>query len=735
VKIRNQLVMLLTGVAFPLVLLAGFLTYQLWQQQRLGFQQQFLERVSAVRLALDTEFRSTVSTLRTIGNGSEIPESETRVVLERRFRRLLDNQPDWTAVALTDLQGRVVMSSQRDAAQAISVLDSDSVRRALTLPQGLVLNIPSASGAPHVVLIAAAVPNERAPQGVIYAVVARTHWLEILRAYPVSKRGTLTLLDGDGSVITRTLNDLHWVGRKAPADYLARTSGAASGAFKTIGIDGTHFYSAFSRSAESGWILSTGVPQDEVDEALYQHTLTVLLVSTLGVAGAVAAAVRLGKAVSVSMLGLETSAHALANEEPIPHARLPIKEARAVREALSAAHLQLLEREASLHAALEREAVAREQSQSASQAKDHFLAMMGHELRNPLSAIAVAVDLLGNEPISVEAMRRSREIVKRQAGHLSGMINELMDVAQLDSGEIVLRSSCLDLAEVAAKVLARFEETGRCTHLQMRIEHGPAWIEADEARVELLITCLLDNACKYTPPGGTVVLEIIDNEESSVLRVRDTGVGIDSGLIDTMFNAFAQGERGIDRSQGGLGLGLTLARKLAELHGATMSAFSDGPGTGANFTVTFPRADKKPLSDAVAAHIPNDVLLTIVEDIADNREMLQMLLEAQGRRINSAADGPSGVQLILDGPSDVAVVDIGLPGFDGLEVARRVRQAPGGDRILLIALTGYGTEADRSRAMSAGFDDFLVKPFEFARFEAALASGLAAKHEKLNKET
>jgi CheY-like chemotaxis protein len=294
----------------------------------------------------------------------------------------------------------------------------------------------------------------------------------------------------------------------------------------------------------------------------------------------------------------------------------------------------------------------------------------------------------------------------------------------------VLRKTRLDLAQVAAKVLLRFEETGRCTHLQMRAEHAPAWIEADEARIELLMTCLLDNACKYTPAGGTVTLEVLGEPHTSVLQIKDTGVGIAAELAESMFDAFTQGERGIERSEGGLGLGLALARKLAHLHGGAISAFSDGPGRGSTFAVSFPRAEA-PLAENAASMRPpasSDLLLTIVEDIADNRDMMLMLLEAQGRRINVAADGPSGVQTILEGPSDIAVVDIGLPGFDGLEVARRVRQAPGGERVLLVALTGYGTEADQAKALAAGFDDFLVKPFDPERFEAALIKGLELKH-------
>ncbi|CAN5743079.1 hypothetical protein BH09PSE5_BH09PSE5_01080 [soil metagenome] len=727
-KIKTQLVALVGGVVFPLVLLAGFVTAQLWTQQRQGYEQRFLERASAVRLAIDTEFDGIYRTLRVSGDATEIPEAEAEVVLRRRFRRLLDNNPDWAAVALTDAAGSVIMINVPPGTPVPPLLGLDDILRTMSSKTGSVSKVTATADGRHIVFVATAIAREGRTQGVIYAAIQHTHWLDLLRAYPVSERGTLTLMDGGAMVVTRTLNDGQWAGKRAPEAYWAKTVDKPSGAFRTTGIDGTSFYAAFSRSQASGWVLATGVPQDEVDEALHWPTLVVLLVAATAIFGALMAAWHLGRDISNSLVGLLSSANALAHRKALPDKTLPIREARAVRKALVHAHKQLMAREASLNASLEREAIARLQAESGSRAKDQFLAMMGHELRNPLSSITAAVELWGTGAVPRSALERSRDVVRRQAGHLASMINDLMDVAQLDSGEIVLRKTLLDLAQVAAKVLARFQETGRCTHLEMHVKHVPAWIEGDEARVELLITCLLDNACKYTPAGGVVTIEVSGEAASSVLRVRDTGAGIGPEMAGHMFDAFSQGARGIDRSAGGLGLGLALARKLVGLHGGAIEVSSEGQGLGSVFTVCFPSVDAPALKDAaVTPTAERDILLTIVEDIADNREVLTMLLEAQGRKINAAADGPSGLQMILDGPSDVAVVDIGLPGFDGMEVARRVRQAPGGDRIVLIALTGYGTDADRVKALAAGFDEFLVKPFDLDRFETALTLGLSAR--------
>lgn len=726
-RIRNQLVALVSGVLLPLTLLAAFVTWQLWTQQRQAYQQQYQERASAVRLAIDTEFDVTLRTLRATGDATEIPPAESEVVLRRRFRRLLDNYPDWVTVSLTDAAGRVTMTNSRPGRDAAPPLAQASIARAMASPAGLISDVTVTKAGARLVYVAASIMRGDATQGVIVVAIEHAHWLDLLRAYPVSKSGTLTLIDRNATVIARTVNDARWAGTKVPPAYWAKTIDRDSGAFKTLGVDGNTYYAAFSRSNSTGWILTAGVPESEVDDALRWKTLAVLLVAAGAILGALLAAWLLGKRISDSMLGLLQSARALTGKEPLKRVVLKNREARMVRTALFHEHAQLLARDAALGASLEREAAARARAERANSAKDQFLAMMGHELRNPLSAITAAMDLLSLDDVPRQALSRSREIVRRQAGHLAVMINDLMDVAQLGSGDIVLNTVGLDLAKVATKVLQRFDETGRCAHLQMHTAHVPAWIDGDEARIELLMTCLLDNACKYTPAGGTVLLEVLGEDDASVLKIRDTGAGLAADIVGNMFDAFTQGKRGIERTEGGLGLGLALVRELVNLHGGTIAADSQGVGHGATFTVRFPRIAAPLPQEPPARRGPADrLLVTIVEDIADNREALTMLLQARGFDAHAAADGPEGVELILRGPSDVALVDIGLPGFDGFEVARRVRQSASGQGVLLVALTGYGTDDDRTRALAAGFDEFLVKPFDPGLFEQALDAGLAA---------
>jgi CheY-like chemotaxis protein len=244
---------------------------------------------------------------------------------------------------------------------------------------------------------------------------------------------------------------------------------------------------------------------------------------------------------------------------------------------------------------------------------------------------------------------------------------------------------------------------------------------ADETRLEQVITNLLDNACKYSPPGSYVWLQVSADEGHSVVTVRDNGSGIAPDLLPHVFDIFSQGARTLERAQGGLGLGLTVVRRLVELHGGSITAASEGADRGATFVVRLPRAAET--ASSVARGEPARALaprrIVLVEDNADNRNSLASVLRMMGHKVSTAADGQRGVSEILASSPDIALIDLGLPGLDGLQVAREVRARMNGKRVLLMALTGYGGEGERSQALAAGFDAFLIKPFERVKFEAA----------------
>ncbi len=348
-----------------------------------------------------------------------------------------------------------------------------------------------------------------------------------------------------------------------------------------------------------------------------------------------------------------------------------------------------------------------------SHAKDEFLAMLGHELRNPLSAISSAAALMSMP--GAENNGRARAIIQRQSQHLSRIVDDLLDLSRAMSGKILLNKKAIDFAALASSCLDTFRATGRTAGYTMHVDLSPAWIEGDPTRLEQVACNLIDNALKYTPEGGTIDIVLGGTDKEIVFTVADSGVGIGPELLPHVFDVFVQGTISLDRAQGGLGIGLSLVRRLVELHGGSVHAHSDGNHSGSRFEIRMPRiaAPSAPTLAPrrnTAGHGKPSILL--IEDNEDGREMMASMLAAYHYPVRQAADGLDGVAVASAEPADVALVDIGLPGIDGYEVARRLRQHPATRNMRLIALTGYGLAEDQRRVMEAGFDLHLVKPVD-----------------------
>jgi signal transduction histidine kinase len=373
---------------------------------------------------------------------------------------------------------------------------------------------------------------------------------------------------------------------------------------------------------------------------------------------------------------------------------------------------------------LVREMEERRAAERKSSAKDEFLAMLGHELRNPLSAISSASSLLGLPAVGPESVGRARTIIQRQTQHLSRIVDDLLDLSRAMSGKILLAKKRIDLGSLVSGCMDTFRATGRTAGYQLSTNLGAGWVEGDPTRLEQIATNLIDNALKYTPGGGSIDIAIDTVGEEVVLTVRDSGVGIPPDLLPHVFDVFVQGSISIDRSQGGLGIGLSLVRRLVELHGGSVSATSEGSGNGSTFEIRLPRSDAAAAPDPGAQPLPAAAKATVllIEDNDDGREMMATMLGSYGYPVLQAGDGLEGVRLAVAEVPDVALVDIGLPGIDGYEVARRLRNDPTTRDIRLIALTGYGLAEDQRRVLEAGFDLHMVKPVDLA----ALLSELGA---------
>jgi PAS domain S-box-containing protein len=369
-----------------------------------------------------------------------------------------------------------------------------------------------------------------------------------------------------------------------------------------------------------------------------------------------------------------------------------------------------------------RQEAARADADAANRAKDEFLAMLGHELRNPLGAISNAVHVLSRLGDSETRATHARGVIERQVQHLGRLVDDLLDVSRVMTGKIILQPEPLDLADIVRRSLASLAGSERSRHHSISVETTAVWVRVDATRMEQVVTNLVTNALKYTPPGGAVHVSVRAADEHALLSVRDTGVGIAPELLPRVFELFVQGERALDRTQGGLGIGLTLVRRLVELHGGTVEAMSAGRGRGTTFTVRLPLASApapRPSSPPSPATASRRRVL-VVEDNDDSRAMLRELLVLLGHEVHEAVDGATGVARALELAPDVTLVDIGLPEVDGYEVARHIRRDPAGRNLYLVALTGYGLPEDRERALASGYDVHLVKPIDPAKLHAIL---------------
>ncbi len=382
---------------------------------------------------------------------------------------------------------------------------------------------------------------------------------------------------------------------------------------------------------------------------------------------------------------------------------------------------------------------AEEALQEVNQRKDEFLAMLAHELRNPLAPIRNAAQILRLHAKGNARLEWARAVIERQSRHLTRLVDDLLDVSRIVRGQITLEKSPVDLSDVVRHALetSRPLVRERKHHLTVSVPGDGLPLDADLTRLAQVVANLLINAAKYTPEGGRIWLEAERRGDAVALHVRDTGVGIPSNLLSHVFELFTQGARTLDRAQGGLGIGLTLVKKIVEMHGGTVEARSAGPGKGSEFIVRLPLLAGRSLGrhdrEDEAPSAPRDpevpVRVLVVDDNVDAAESIAMLLALEGHEVRSVHAAREALEAAMSFRPHVVLLDIGLPGMDGYEVARQLRSQQRIESMRLVAITGYGQQSDRARAHEAGFDQYLVKPVDPDALHAVLDSvPLAARH-------
>jgi two-component system, sensor histidine kinase len=401
---------------------------------------------------------------------------------------------------------------------------------------------------------------------------------------------------------------------------------------------------------------------------------------------------------------------------------------------LDVRNAELRDANTSLVAATLHAQVMAEVADDARRRQDRFVAMLSHELRNPLEPIRSAVDVLerigGNDPL----LPWVREVIARQVTHMVRLLDDLLDTSRITRGVVKLQRRPVAIGEFVEQAIETYGPLieQRKQSLTVDLPPEPVYVDGDPIRLAQVVGNLLHNAAKYTQQRGAIALTAKIEGETVALYVKDDGCGISTAVLPRVFDLFAQEDDSLSRSQGGLGIGLAVVKIMAELHGGTVEARSDGAGKGSEFVLRLPRLQHMPAEAAAASARPEpDALgrgfrVLLVDDDADSNDMLAKVLEMAGHDVTKAADGLIAVGRIRDEAPDVVVCDIGLPGLDGYAIAERVRARANGERPILIALTGYGQPEDRGRALAAGFDHHLVKPVSPAMLLQLMAKSQGA---------
>ena len=724
VPLRRRLFLLAAAAAIPLAVMAAIALRELYEQHREQKQNAMLEVARVLSLAVDAELRRTISVLEALATTPALDEGDFPMFHERAARTHAV-QAHWAGVSLATPDGVEIVDTGRPlASPGTPVHEKESFTDVLRTRSASVGYLVKREGQ-WVIPIRVPVIRGGRLRFVVSALIQPQAIGAILEGARIPGESLIAVSDGRGLRVARTRSAEQSIGTAfSPSLAELIASGGSEGMGVTRASEGEKLFSAYVRSTNSGWTTAVGSSVNSLEASARRSFMTfgggVLLTVVLGIF----AAILVGRSIARPMAELRESAGRLGRRDPVVLPETDIREIHDVAAALRAAEQERRRAEAAREALLESEKAARSAAEAANRAKDEFLAMLGHELRNPLGAIANASHLVEHPQASEAARREAMAIINRQVAHLTRMTDDLLDAGRALMGKIVLQRRPVDLAVVAGNTLATLEASGRTRRHRLTSSLAAAWVDADPVRLDQILSNLVINAVKYTPEQGGIHVSVGVEGREAVLRVRDEGIGMPPELAARVFDLFVQGERPLDRSLGGLGIGLTLVRRLAELHGGSATVESEGDGRGSTFTVRLPaipapsdRAEPKAVAGGV---VGRDIL--VIEDNNDARESLRVLLEISGHRVQAAADGREGLEIALRDRPAVLLVDVGLPGIDGYEVARRVRASPGWTRRpLLIAVTGYGQPSDHAAALAAGFDAHMAKPIDLDVLNDVLA--------------
>lgn len=720
-KVRSHIALLAAAILLPTVICSAVVLNMLLTAERQAALRSMQELARASVNAIDREMTFAMATAQALQTSRNLREGRFDAFYEQAR---VSNSGRAIQAALIEESGQQVFNTVRPFGTHIPAPNAAArarVRKVIENDKPVYSDLikGSATGK-YVVSVEFPVTINDGRRYVVNEWMFTDHLNAILPARNIPSSWLIAVFDKKGMTIARNIHPEKFIGAPPRPERLKTILAGFEGVSRANTRDGIEMYGAWERSVITGWTVGVGVPVAEIERAAVQSVALsaagFLIAILCGVGGAVLFSRRLTAAIGTAAAAAES----LPRYQVPPMAELRVEEMNRLHLALRHAGQLLVEGEASRRQTLEEARTARQHAEQAqkvaeeqNRAKDEFLAMLGHELRNPLAAIASGVTVLEMPGTDGERADRIKAIIARQTRHLTHLVDELLDAHRILNGKITLAATPVDLRAAVQACLASFEARGAGRTHRLSMELDAARIEADPTRLEQMIANLVDNAVKYTPEGGEVRVTLHTEGGDAVLSVADTGIGMAPELLARAFGVFVQGEV-VNRSKGGLGIGLAVVDALARLHGGTLTAHSPGANRGSTFTLRFPLADAAPEPESEPERGPAEVhrraRVLLIEDNRDVREMTCMMLSQHGFEVHAAQDGRSGVEAARRLRPDIALVDIDLPDISGYEVGAELRAAPETAGLVLLALTGYGQAADKARALGAGFDGHLAKP-------------------------
>ncbi len=742
-QVRAYLYLMAAAVLAPPLLFAGFALHALSAAESALAGEQLAGAAERVALLVDAQHNRTQAALRVLGASPALARRDFDAYAIQA--RAAAGEHDTWAV-LMDEQGRALSMSLGPVGALQPDGQAPSYFPAMFAQNRAIVSDLMPGRASGRVISAVAMPQMAGGRRYALTVSFGTDYFRrLLAGSGLPRDWQVDIVDRKGKLVASNQGPAELVGQNAAPGLLAIGAERRTGRFETTLRNGGPGTVAFTRSTQAGWLIAVGAPIQAMAVPLNGALPGALMALAAALGVAALFATWFGRRHAASMRRVLASVTALGRGETPPPQRSRITEVDRLLVGLRQAGSELRRVQATRESAgseresqLDQANQARDTAQEENRAKDEFLAMLGHELRNPLAPIGTAAQLLKMPDLDVHRARYAGDVIGRQVEHMNRLLSDMLDVSRVTRGLVSLSLEEVDLRNIVERAVEQtrplMEE--RQHRLELRLPNAAALVRGDRTRLTQVVANLLTNAAKYTPAHGAIQLSLTTAEGEATLSVADDGEGITAELLPRVFDLFSQGERKADRAQGGLGLGLALVRSLVQLHGGHVEASSPGRGAGSIFTVRLPlKAELAALATpstrfgatrgrdgAGAASAPAALRVMLVDDNIDAAVSLSLLLEAAGDHLVSTYyDASSALEWAAFERPDVFILDIGLPDMNGYELARRLRAMPQFAHTLLIALTGYGQLADKARAREAGFDVHIAKPAEPEEILGALS--------------